>query len=310
MKQVALLTLLLIGFAWLAGATLKQELVGADDLSVGDRFQLNIRADVALQSVVVPDTLSSFHVLETRRVGKRGQLSWLRMTLVPLLPGSHSFPRLRVELERPDGNEYYTERFRLNIIPVRGAQDTLLVDIKPVEKYPLQLPWWLYLLLLALVPLLVLGYFLAGRIRASEPQSASGDQMRVAEPPLPPWKLALVRLEELEAEQLLERGEIIHYHYRLSLIVREFLEARYRFAALEMTTSEIWLITQRIFVEKGVEVLRFLRYCDRVKFAKYQPGPDEVEVWRMWLRGWLQSFELAQMTRIIADKGGESAEVR
>lgn len=294
-------------WAGLCGAQgLTQKLVGAEDLSVGDRFKLEIRAELDLRTVVVPDTLSVFQVLGTRVFkdpsGRRG----LEVIIVPLYPGSHSFPRLEVKPADDSRESLFTDRFRLNIIPVRTAADTLLVDIKPLEKYPLQLPWWLYPALLGLA---VAGLVFAWLLRpgTAKIQESAPERPPAPVTPDPAWKTALNRLEALVTEELMSRGQFKLHHFRLADILRQFLESKYRFAALEMCTSEIEQVTQRIRVDAAAEVLAFLRHCDRVKFAKYQPTQDEARALEDWLRDWLRSFEVEEARRVLATVGGGSA---
>jgi len=307
MKKTGLLILLLALLAALPAVNLRQSLVGADDLSVGDRFELHISSDVSLDSVVVPDTITNFHVFGVERIEEGPEPAWLKVTLAPLLPGSHSFPKLEVILDFPDGKKYHTDRFRINIIPVRAAEDTLLVDIKPLQKYPFQIPWWVYLLLLLLFFGFGILYLLLrrGKRKPAPQPNKVFDQQLV--PPEPSWKTALSQLEELDAEDLISRGEYILYHYRLSYILRKFLERKYKFAAVEMTTSEIQWVTERIWVEKAPKVIKFLKYCDRVKFAKHTPEPWEVENAAGWLRSWLRDFEVIEARKKLASGGADNA---
>lgn len=310
MKHILLALLFASLLAVLPGVSIRQDLVGAEDLSVGDRFQLNIRADVSLKGVALPDSLENFHILKVERIAKSGQLAWLQLTLAPLLPGSQSFPKLQVQLDSPDGNSYATERFRLTIIPVRAASDTVLVDIKPVARYRWQLPAWAYPLLGLLALPLLAAFFLLRKEPVVKMEETKAEPAPEPAVPLPAWKLALNQLEELEALKLLDKGEYIRHHFQLSQILRQFLERKYRFAAMEMTTSEILYMTGGIHIEKSAEVMRFLRFCDKVKFAQYLPTRTETDNYKLWLRGWLQTFEIADVHRRIASGGTHRAEVR
>lgn len=305
MKKV-LLALLLLGAACLSAASLTQKLAGAEDLSVGDRFVLEIRADVDLAKVVVPDTLTIFHVHGWDLMRDNPGRTWLKVTITPLFPGSHSFPGLEVKTAGPSPETLFTDRFRLNIIPVRAEEDTLLVDIKPVRKYPNQLPLWLYIALLGLA--------LAGLVFAMfhKPRPPKAEAAVRPLPPIPilpdaAWKLALNQLDELAGENLPYQGQAKLHHYRLSEIMRQFLERKYRFAALEMSSSEIAWVTQRLRVDSASEVLHFLGYCDRVKFAQYSPTREEITRAETWFRQWLQSFELMEARQKIAGLGGGNA---
>jgi len=92
----------------------------------------------------------------------------------------------------------------------------------------------------------------------------------IAPPPLPAHEAALTALAELEASQLLARGQVKEYHIELSDILRTYVERRFGIEALEMTSHEILLGLQTRGVEPGfVDGLRsFLDPCDLVKFAK------------------------------------------
>ncbi|MDD3143940.1 MAG: hypothetical protein PHG32_07055 [Candidatus Cloacimonetes bacterium] len=302
-KSLALLITLWIALT--AAEGLSQKLVGADDLSVGDCFELEIRHTTDLKSVAVPDTLTRFHVSSWQlQKSPRGE-DWLKVTIVPLYPGSHSFPALKVSTVDPAAEPLFTDRFRLNIIPVRAEADTLLVDMKPLRKYPLQLPWWLYPLLLVVA----LAGILFSLLRKHREAKTTAPEAAGSQPviPDPAWKIALSSLDALRDEQLMLHGQYKLQHYRLSEILRQFLERRYRFAALEMSTSEINWVTQRIRVDSADEVLGFLRLCDRVKFAKYVPGFEEAAEAEEWLRGWLRSFEVEEARRKLAQVGGGDA---
>lgn len=305
------LTVLLLTLAVLLGAgTLSQSLENADDLSVGDRFTLNIVGDFSINRVIVPDTLTNFVVLKSERVTKGTDKAWFKLTIVPLLPGSHSFPSLIVEPVLPDGQSYQTDRFRLNIIPVRAEADTLLRDIKPLQRYSLQLPLSAYLGLILLLALLIALILLLYRKRKVALEAETPVPAAEQKVPDPAWKTALQKLEELIAEGLIDRGDYILHHYRLSMLLREFLESKYRFSAVEMTVSEIRRALNRVKVEKDHELLRFLSYCDQVKFARHLPRPDEVEAAETWLRNWLKSFEVLDAQRLMSHGGKPDAALR
>jgi hypothetical protein len=55
----------------------------------------------------------------------------------------------------------------------------------------------------------------------------------------PAWQLALDELSALQALQLPEKQEFIVFHFRLSDIMKQYLEAELGFNAKEMTTREI-----------------------------------------------------------------------
>ena len=306
MKKHVLWVLLLISMAWLyADAGIIQSLENADNLSVGDRFQFNIRAEYSINRVVVPDTLTNFKVIDSQRISEAGLPAWYRLTIVPLLPGYHSFPALRVEPVSPQESVAYTDRFRVNIIPVRAEADTTLVDIKPPLAYKMQIPAWVYLLLAALLPLFLIAWLLSRPPKAKAAQPAESP----APPPpvrLPNWKIALDRLDALIQEELLVQGKVALHHFLLAEILRSFMEREYRIAALEMTSSEIREAMQRVSVHRSAEVNLFFSFCDRAKFAKHIPTADETHEMEEWLRQYLLGFEIMEARRVLDSPKGEA----
>jgi hypothetical protein len=86
-------------------------------------------------------------------------------------------------------------------------------------------------------------------------------------------QLALKQLEQLEKEQLWQKGLVKEYHSRITEIIREYFEKQFGLPALERTTSEsLQLLKQH---HQGLKVLditgQFLNNADLVKFAKYIP---------------------------------------
>mgnify|MGYP000844250798 FL=1 len=291
LRVLLLLVFLLSGITCVPALSLKQSLEEADDLSVGDRFILNIRGDGPLKSVELPDTLTNFYILKVEEKDKGTDKAWLRLTIVPLLPGSQSFPGLRVRSAKDSGESALTNRFRLNIISVRAQGDTLLADLKPLSKYPLQLPSWLYpLLLLAGAALLLLSWLLNRKKEKPNEAPAATKPPAVIEPEAD-WQTALRELDELRARNLLAQGKLVLHHFELSLIQRRFMERRLGLPAVEMTTSEIRRALAGKLQDNPAPVLGFLAYCDKVKFARYNPDPGEIREAEDWLRQWLLSYQ-------------------
>lgn len=141
-------------------------------------------------------------------------------------------------------------------------------DIRDI-KGPLSLPWeagWLWRALLfaalaAVVALLI--YFLRRRRR------------KLAAPegkPLLPDEEALLELDRLRDEHLPEAGKIKEYFFRLSAIVRWYLERRFGVPASEQTTEEFLRdMTQKNFLNEDQKktMKAFMEHSDLVKYAKY-----------------------------------------
>ena len=97
--------------------------------------------------------------------------------------------------------------------------------------------------------------------------------------PLPAHQIAYNELENLKALNLISEGRIKEYYYRLSNIVRHYIESRFRLMAPERTTEEFlaeMTVTDRLAGVHKELISNFLEHCDMVKFAAY--GPDSLEI--------------------------------
>ncbi len=97
-------------------------------------------------------------------------------------------------------------------------------------------------------------------------------------PPIPADIWARQQLVALMEEHLLDRGLLQEFHYRISYIVRGYIERRYGVTASEMTTEEFLsaaIADARFGPDITVELQRFLAACDLVKYARHEPSTDE-----------------------------------
>ncbi len=98
--------------------------------------------------------------------------------------------------------------------------------------------------------------------------------------PLPAHKIAYSELEKLKALNLISKGLVKEYYYRLSNIVRHYIENRFKLMAPERTTEEFLteMTTTYKLEEMHKKLIRnFLEHCDMVKFAAYGPDNREIE---------------------------------
>ena len=94
-----------------------------------------------------------------------------------------------------------------------------------------------------------------------------------------PHEWAFDQLQSLIDEQLVERGLVPEFYFRLSMIVRRYLERRFDLMAREQTTEEFMREAQRsLKLPDGCRttVYSFLQACDMVKFARHAPQDDEI----------------------------------
>lgn len=99
-------------------------------------------------------------------------------------------------------------------------------------------------------------------------------------PKRPPHEIALERLGKLEESGLWQQGKIKLYYVELTEILREYIEHRFHFPALEQTTDEIiqsMRHTPGFSTDQIDQIKRLLFLSDLVKFAKENPVGAENE---------------------------------
>lgn len=101
-----------------------------------------------------------------------------------------------------------------------------------------------------------------------------------AVPPRPAHEIALDALAELRRAGLIEAGAYKEFYFRLSGIVRAYVEGRFQLRAPEMTTEEFLQAAQRntqLAQQHRATLAQFLGEADLVKFARHVPTVQDAE---------------------------------
>lgn len=166
------------------------------------------------------------------------------------------------------------EVMRLKITPPDTTSK--IFDIIKPYKAPVTigeiLPWILLVILAGALTWVVLRY-----IRNHKKSENIPD---IFIPSDPAHIIAFRELEALKNEELWQKGEIKKYYTRLTEILRQYLENRFRVYSLELTTSEtLEALVKTGFKKNGSynELKTVLTGADLVKFAKYNPLDTENE---------------------------------
>lgn len=194
--------------------------------------------------------------------------------------GYYEVPPAFIEIRNPDGlKRYYSDYARIEVMKyhVAPADSTAqFYDIIGPYKAPVTfreaLPW---ILLAIAVAAIITAIVVIARKRR---KTAGEDEVIVN--PDPAHVIALRELQRLRSEELWQKGEYKEYHSRLTEILRQYLENRYRVYSLELTTSETLDELRKAGFrrdENHAMLERILTFADLVKFAKHVPLPDENE---------------------------------
>lgn len=95
-----------------------------------------------------------------------------------------------------------------------------------------------------------------------------------------PWEVAYERLKALDQRGLPEQGKFDSFYVDLSAILRYYIEDRFHVHAPEQTSPEFLaeVSAKGVFSADQRQMLGlFLRHCDLVKFARYEPTVKQME---------------------------------
>ena len=194
----------------------------------------------------------------------------------PIVPGEYLVPSTQISYgadQRVSAPPFVLRARALT--PEEEANLEQLTGVAPpadfIPKRPSQLLLQGILIGLGILAgLVAAGMFAAWRLRVAH---APG-------PPPPPWEVARQRLKALAGRQLPEQGRFEAFYIDLSSILRYYLEDRFAVHAPEQTTQELLeaVATGDTLTEPQQEQLaKFMRHCDRVKFARYKPSAVEMD---------------------------------
>jgi hypothetical protein len=99
-------------------------------------------------------------------------------------------------------------------------------------------------------------------------------------PPRPAHELALQALRRLQGDRLMDQQAIEPFYVRLSAILRQYIEWRFRLRAPEQTTEEFLaeaLASGGLIATHRHLLSSFLQHCDLVKFARHQPDRSDMQ---------------------------------
>ena len=181
-----------------------------------------------------------------------------------------------------DGKPYESKSLALKVVGIEV--DTTHVEQffgpKDVQDNPFQWSDWSLLFWLSVLTLVLmaLGYYLYLRLRDNKPIITS---IRIVKRLLPHQK-AMKEIEQIKADKMQNAENPKEYYTRLTDTLRKYIEDRYGFNAMEMTSSEIIERLEKALTDDAQaaetmkqELRQLFTTADLVKFAKYSTMINE-----------------------------------
>ncbi len=311
--------------------------LATDNLTVNDRVKLVVEVSaVRGVTVRVDDYLVALlegdrrFELGAKFLGKQEavpdgdeRLRWrYEYDLTCYLPGEYELPAATVSFtdtrphadetaaqDEPETTTLSTEPVSLVVSDVRTEplSATELADIHmpdPVELHrPVSIAAWAGIL----AALLAVGFglYLLRRRRHL------GEIVR----PVPAHVWAREQLAALVAADLLSKGLAQEYYYRISGIVRGYVERRFSVSAPDMTTEEFLAASRddpRFGASHASTLGQFLTACDLVKYARHEPASHEADQALRAAETFIEKTRLTEKTDehtplVAAGVGGEAS---
>jgi hypothetical protein len=95
------------------------------------------------------------------------------------------------------------------------------------------------------------------------------------EPKLPPHQLAMKEIERIKTEKVWQKGRSKEYYTELTDTLRTYIQERFGFNAMEMTSSEIIEKLMEVEAKDIRDLKELFLTADLVKFAKHDPMMNE-----------------------------------
>ena len=241
---------------------------GADDAQV-------VWPQLKPREMVVPGVeVIASHTSQPGKSGESGNSGKVMTIILTSFDGNlYHLPPFTVKV---NGKDVKSNELALKVVEmeVDTTQLNAFFGPKDVQDNPFQwsdwsTPFWMSVLVLVL---LAVGYWLYLRLRDNKPIIT---HIKIVRRLLPHQK-AMKEIEQIKADKMVTSENQKEYYTKLTETLRKYIEERYGFSAMEMTSSEI---IERLMAQSDQQSLAELRQlfttADLVKFAKYSTMINE-----------------------------------
>lgn len=277
-KLIYTLYVLLLGVIQLQAQVIVEQRIDSVAILIGEQAHLTVDVtapkNASIQfpftkvpAMLVPGVEVLFWKGDTVEVDDNTQKVSRHYTITSFDEALYALPPIKIKV---NGKEYHGAQNALKVLTL--DVDTLhpnqFFPAKDVQDNPFKWSEWsskLYLSILVFI-LLLLSAWLYLRLKQHKPIIA---HIRIIKR-LPPHQKALKAIDNIKAAKMQASDNSKEYYTKLTDTLRQYIEERFGFSAMEMTSSEIIQLLQ----EKGdltmIQELRELfQTADLVKFAKY-----------------------------------------
>ena len=278
MKRILLLITLVGTVATMMAQVGVEARIDSIQMLIGQQVHVTVTVTAPADAKVIFPTYKSREILvegvEVLSVGEEqkeeidnGQ-RWSRVYTLTSFDGKlYYLPPFKVKV---DGKTYQSKSLALKVmeVDVDTTKMNQFFGPKDVQDNPFLWSDWSLVFWLSVLMLLLLGVasYLYVRLRDNKPLIKSFKLVKR----LLPHQKAMKEIEQIKADKMVSSENQKEYYTKLTDTLRRYIEERYKFSAMEMTSSEIIERLTRDGDQKSLDELRQLfTTADLVKFAKY-----------------------------------------
>ncbi len=282
MKRLSLIIILSAYiFALSATAQSVKAVIHPIEMMIGEQARVTLTVDAAQDAKIEWPQLKAGQLLcpgvEVIAAGLEDQRDDTEQVMTVILTSFdgnlYALPPFKVKV---NGKELQTEQLALKVVEmeVDTTQMNNFFGPKDVQSNPFQWSDWsrLFWFSVLMLVLMSIGYWLYLRLRDNKPVIT---HIKIVRRLLPHQK-AMKEIEQIKADKMVTSENLKEYYTKLTDTLRKYIEERYGFSAMEMTSSEIIEHLTASGTQQSFEELRQLfTTADLVKFAKYSTMINE-----------------------------------
>ncbi|HEX9252773.1 MAG TPA: hypothetical protein VF870_11065 [Ignavibacteriaceae bacterium] len=247
------------------------------DYMIGDHINytllINLDKDVYIINPFFRDSLKNVDVIEIPdpkvEENENGKTVKYNYVLSRFDSAEVTIPPIKIEYRtKSDSTLKYvlSNSVTFNVHRMNVSMKEEIKDIKP----PIRLFNYLIIIYIAAALLLLaISYFIYRKYFKNKPQPV----IKPRTEKISQHQLTLRKLNQLEKEELWQKGYVKEYHSKITDIIREYFENQFELPLLERTTTEsLKLLSKHPLGIKVLDITaKFLSNADLVKFAKFTP---------------------------------------
>jgi hypothetical protein len=289
-------------------ANLDKAVVNPGDI-VTFTLSADYRDDISLELPEIADKFSDFRIVNSgvsdtvRKDDRLTKERWYKLQAD--MAGSYVIEPIEINYTQSDGENASIQTPRLFLeVESLLAKEGEAADIRDI-KPPLPAAPWYRMFLIVLAALVQVAASLLGLRKLVGRLKRGIREHRIAARPA--HEEAFEALERLLAKRLIERGQAREFCFELSEIFRRYMQARFGFPAVDLTTDEILpRIEGDGIINDDLKPLvrEFLTETDLVKFAKHRPSRETLREYLEQTRAFINKTSPVATS---ADAGGDAS---